>query len=420
MIHTMGGIMKRPTRATRLLRDRSGLALPLALIGLVAVSLLITTAIVTSSNEVALSFGHQRGAKGLYRADEALERYVAQRVNASWSPGVQRLATRTETVQLADGSVYNVTTSELSRQRSTAADGTVTRTEVFSAVAEPSAGRGRSVGALLRATRSSPPVSLNINSGLTLGVNTTVSGNATISDGSDGGAGCSADSAAQHAIVYGNDNTLSVDGSANIVGTMQQDTRTGAELIAHVFNGMTIDELVTYANIRFGPAYNQPLYQNSKKPNSAHAEFGYRWGCPEALIQQQLLASCPPGTATYHPVVAIDAAGGTVDITGDHGQGTLIVRNGTLRIRGNFLYGGIIISEGATHISGKPIIEGALITVGSETTIDPDATLTAGTSVVRYNRCAVVQSQAGIAAGSLDQREQVIADGTWGWFEVVR
>jgi hypothetical protein len=412
--------MKRPTRATLLLRDRSGLALPLALIGLVAVSLLITTAIVTSSNEVALSFGHQRGAKGLYRADEALERYVAGRAGVAWSPGVQKLATGSSSVQLADGSVYNLRIAELSRQRATDPGGSVTRTEVFSVMAEPSGGRGRSIGALLRAVRTSPPVTLNINSGLTLGVNTTVSGNATISDGSDGGAGCSPDSAAEHAIVYGSDNTVSVDGSANIVGTTQQDTLSGAKLIAQVFNGMTIDELATYANIRFGPAYNQPKYENAKKPNSAHAEFKYRWGCPEALMEQQLLASCPAGTADYHPVVAIDAAGGTVDISGDHGQGTLIVRNGTLRIRGNFLYGGIIISEGATHISGTPIIEGALITLGSETTIDPDAALTAGASVVRYNRCSVIQAQAGIAAGSLDQREQVISDRTWGWFEVVR
>jgi hypothetical protein len=412
--------MKRLTRATVLLRDRSGLALPLALIGLVAVSLLITTAIVTSSNEVALSFGHQRGAKGLYRADEALERYVADRAGMAWNVNDQRFKTGSSPVQLADGSVYNIQVAELSRQRTTDPSGNMTRTEVFSAVASPSSGRGRSIGALLRATRTAPPVALNINSGLTLGVNTTVSGNATISDGSDGGAGCSPDSAAEHAIVYGSDNTLAVDGSANIVGTTQQDTLSGADLIAQVFNGMTIDELVTYANIRFGPAYGQPKFENSKKPNSAHAEFKYRWGCPEALMEQQLLASCPAGTAEYHPVVAIDAAGGTVDISGDHGQGTLIVRNGTLRIRGNFLYGGIIISEGATHISGTPIIEGAVITVGSETTIDPDAALASGASVVRYNRCAVIQSQAGLSAGSLSQREQVVSDGTWGWFEVVR
>lgn len=402
----------------RRLNER-GVALPLALMGLVAVSLLVTTALVTSSNEVALSTAHQSGAQGLYRADEALEGFIATRAGTAWDPDAPRLRTGWSSYSLTDGTVYRVSTAELSRQ-TTVSGTSASRVETFSAVAEPADGRGRSVGALIRVTRTSNPQVLNVNSGLTLGVNTTIGGNATVSDGSDGAAGCS-EPGAENAIVYGSDDTITINGSAtNITGTVEQSAMTGADLISHVFNGQTVDDLVDYANIRFGPQFGQPSYNNSTKPSSSATDVNYRWGCPANLMSLMSL-TCPPGSAEYFPVVAIDANGGTIDISGDHGQGTLIVVNGTLRIRGNFLYEGIIISEGITQISGTPRIEGAVITMGSETVIDPDdEATTTGTSVIRFNQCSVTSAQAGLAVGSLDTREQIFNNRTTSWFEVVR
>lgn len=409
--------MKRSSHITHI-RGESGIALPLALIGLVAVSLLVTTAIVTSSNEVSLSFAHQRGAKGLYSADEALESFVANRAAQAYDANapVSRLTNATFDFTLDDGSVFKVTSAELSRQQ-WAESGTTYRTEIFSILAAPKDRRGRSVGALIRAERESPPVEMNINSGLTLGVNTSVTGNAKISDGSDG-TSCGLD-ATEHAITHGSDHEVEVGGSADIVGTVNQDSRTGEELIAHVFNGLTIDELDNYATIRFGPLYNRAKFTGSNAPSGAHADPNYRWGCPAAMLLERGLV-CPGGVNDF-PIVAIDAAGETIDIQGDHGQGVLIVRNGTLRIRGNFLYGGIIVAEGRTEISGTPLLEGAVITMGNETIIDPnDSATQSGTSVIRYNRCAVNSAQAGLGAASLDMREQVLGARTFSWFEVVR
>src|SRR5688500_17498727 len=59
-------------------RNERGVALPLALLGLVSVSLLVTTALVTSSTELAISGAHQDATAALYTAEGGLQAYVAQ------------------------------------------------------------------------------------------------------------------------------------------------------------------------------------------------------------------------------------------------------------------------------------------------------------------------------------------------------
>lgn len=409
-------MMKRQSKMVNI-RGESGIALPLALIGLVAVSLLVTTAIVTSSNEVSLSFAHQRGTVGLYRADEALESFVAAQADVPFDPAApqDRFMNGSIDFPLADGTMFTVTSSELSRVAWSDNDGHAWREEIFSVLAEPTERRGRSVGAMIRALRHSPPVEFAVNAGLTLGVNTSVTGNAKISDGSDG-LNCDQD-AAEHAITHGSDHDVKVGGSADIIGDVHQDSLSGADLIAEVFNGLTLDELESYATIRIGPKYGTDPFNG--KPNGSHTSEAYRWGCPSLLLLEKGW-TCTGGQNDF-PVVTIDANGGTVDLTGDHGQGVLIVRNGTLKIRGNFLYGGIIIGEGVTEVTGTPLIEGALITMGDETIIEPnDGAVQSGTSVIRFNRCAVDDAQAALASNSLDSREQELQGGTFSWFEVVR
>jgi hypothetical protein len=58
-------------------RGEGGIALPLALLGLVSMSLLATTALITSSTELAISTAHRSATAALYSAEGGLQAYVA-------------------------------------------------------------------------------------------------------------------------------------------------------------------------------------------------------------------------------------------------------------------------------------------------------------------------------------------------------
>ncbi|HVH13694.1 MAG TPA: hypothetical protein VM759_11610, partial [Longimicrobium sp.] len=55
---------------------RRGIALPVALVGLVAVSLLVTTALLTSSTEFAISAANTAGSRALYTAENGMQEFV--------------------------------------------------------------------------------------------------------------------------------------------------------------------------------------------------------------------------------------------------------------------------------------------------------------------------------------------------------
>lgn len=396
------------------LRDEKGVALPLAVFGLVAVSLLITSALMTSSTEVALSQAHQNGTRALFEADAALEEFVAER--AAMTAGTDgRFADGSYTVTPAGGVQHSIVISELYRGGvAESSPGTFRREETYSVLAQPSGGLGRAVGALVEVYRMASSIAFNIDSGLTLGTDATVAGSATISDGSSPGAAC--DSVAANAAIRHADST-SVNEQGNghdIYGAIVQDTMGAASLAAHILNGKSIDDLSDLAHIRFGPMFGENLFSGS--PSYDNANTDYRWGCPTYLV-----TGCPSDQAAYYPTVVIDANGSTVDITGAHGQGILVVRNGEVHIRGNFVYSGILIAEGTLRITGTPQIEGAVIAMGDEAVIDPSAeTETSGNSLIRYNKCEIVEAQRGLTLQSLESSEQVIDTPTFAWFEVVR
>lgn len=393
--------------------DERGVALPLALFGLVAVSILVTSALVTSSTEVALSRAHQSGTQALYEADAALEEFVAERAAMVANPD-QRLVTGAFQVDVASGDAYEVTVTELFTAAPTElANGDMERRETYSLLAAPQAGVGRGVGALIQVTRAATAVSLRVNSGLTVGTNLTVSGNATISDGSDNLDVC--ESVADAAITHSAGTTIDEQGNAHeILGGVVEDERNAEELMAYVFEDKTVDDLAQLAQIRFGPMFDQPLFSGS--PSQDHSNSSYRWGCPS-----QLTAGCGAQQASYYPVVAIDANGGTVDITGTHGQGVLLIRNGGVHIRGSFKFAGIIIAEGTLRVSGTPQIEGGVIAMGSEAVIDPgDETTTTGNSLIRFNRCQIEEAQRGMTIQSLDSSPQNVDTPTFAWYEVIR
>jgi hypothetical protein len=394
--------------------DERGVALPLALFGLVAVSLLVTSALVTSTTELALSNAHQDGTRGLYAADAALEGFVAQRSGMQLDTHL-RLATGAFEIAVQPNVVYNLSVAELSQSLTEMTDGSFLRRETYSLVAQPQSGRGRGVGALIEAVRTALPVSLNVDSGLTLGMNTTISGAAQISDGSTAGAQCDI-GPADHAIRHSSNTTITTQGQGHtITGGIEQDERETEELMQFVLNDFTLEDFSKMASIRFGPLFDRPSFQNSSGPKWDAAQKDYRWGCPAHLV-----SGCNAEQAAHFPVVAIDAEGGMVDITGDHGQGILIIRNGGVHIRGNFFYQGIVLVEGALKVTGTPLLEGAVIAMGSEALIETDSELSSGSSLIRYNACEIANAQRGLTIQSLDLEEQTIDTPTFAWYEVLR
>jgi hypothetical protein len=392
--------------------DERGVALPLALFGLIAASVMVTSALVTSSREVSISRAHQEGTHDLYAADDALEQFVAARAGAAITPSERLLGGDYDVA--VDDDAYTVTVADLYESTATfLASGAYERREVYSLIAAQSDGRGRSVGALIETVRSATPITLDIDSGLTLGTNTTISGSAKVSNGSDAALCDSA--SALNAIRHSSDSEITRQGNGHsIIGGIQQDEREAAELMTDVLNGATIDQLASHAQIKFGPMYNQPAFSGS--PVSTATASNYRWGCPAALV-----TGCTAAQSSYFPVVVIDANGGTVDITGTHGQGTLIIRNGHANIRGVFVYQGIVLIEGSLQIRGNPRIEGAVVAMGDETVIDPeDSTMSNGNPTIRFNKCQIVEAQRGLTSSSLDSSPQNINTPTFAWFEVIR
>ncbi|HET7275748.1 MAG TPA: pilus assembly PilX N-terminal domain-containing protein [Longimicrobiaceae bacterium] len=400
------------SRALQQLRDESGVALPLALLGLIAVTLMVTGILLTSSTEVAISGAHQDATSALYDVEGALQKYVGQQSDAPVNP---RLATGTASIVSPSGATFDIGISQLAAVTTGPnASGLMRREETYSLLATPSDGRGRSVGSLIDVVREASPIKLNLNAGLTLGANTTISGSANISDGSDSAACDSA--TAESAIIYSNNVEIDYK-DKNVHGEVTQDTdRNSAELMNHVLNGSNIDELAERANIKFGEQFGETDYVDSNVISASASDESYRWGCPAALV-----TGCSATAAMYFPVVAVDAEGGEIRINGDYGQGTLIVLNGDLRMEGNFKFQGIIIVEGVTRIFGTPRIEGAVIGMGDEAVIDPGTEGTSmGNSVVRFNKCEIVKAQAGLTAQALEGADQMFQNGTYAWFEVVR
>ena len=404
-------------------RNRRGAALPVALMGLVAVSLLVTAALFTSSTEFAISAAHRTGATALFDADAALEQYVANRMLASpWM-----VATAADAVQGPGGAAYTVQVDRMSDVVNRAAN-PMTRTEIFSLVVQPQNGRGRSVGAFITTKRTADRLTTNIQAGATSGGNLSVSGNAVISDGRSGTNYCATDSAtAPHAVqvtagstvTLGNNAERSIEGSTNVTSYSKE------QLAENVLGtGMTLQKLALSAQIKFGPQFGKPDFNNSTTLNAlASTDSSYNWGCPQVLLGVSLI--CPLGSATREMVVAIDASrlqDRTVRINGRYGQGMLIVLNGSLEVQGNFTYKGIILVEKDMFIKGgsagqESKIEGSVIAFGASSTVEDNIT---GTATIKYNRCAINDAQNALNSNALQNAPQGRSGTTYSWYELIR
>jgi hypothetical protein len=387
-------------RIVRRLRDRRGVALPVALVGLVAVSLLVTSALLTSATEGAISAAQSSSARALYDAEGGVQQYLTQVV-----AGTVALQAGTSTVALANGANVAITTTRMRHTPFGTAGGfTATYAVRAEALSEAGAARGRAVIAMVNVTRPPPnPMQTNITSAITLGGDLHVNGNAFTVSGYDACSSTDRDvqavrSARDSEITTNNTNHMSnfegkgTNGSttANGWNAIERTSLTKEQLAENVLGGTTISALIATlpSSKKWGPRFSRP-----------------RWGGTLLLADK---------------VAVVDGEGGLIDVNG--GTGVLIVVNGGVRMRGNATFNGIIIAEGNFDLKGTPTVAGALISLSTDgiNEIEMDAAaIGAGHVTVQYDKCKVDAAQAGF--GSIAQSTTPNLDGpTFAWFEVVR
>lgn len=400
--------------------DERGVALPLALMGLVVVSLLVTAALLTSSTELALSGAHGDATRGLYRADAALEAFVADRATNATALGANTL--RPDTTYrygLSVGDTFEIDVSRLAVDSVDDGSGEFTMNETFALVSTPASGAGRSVGAFITVGRSWQTIQNEIDEGVATGGGIRNSGNSEISAFSDL---CSNEGSSGVAVRFTSDVTAAEKAQLD-TAKIEGDTATLAgvtadSLIRYALGGARKDDVFAMATIKFGYG-GAASFDESKKPSSITyaVSSNYNWGCPPRMVACDAQAA---QDSMKIPIVAIDAGGRTIGFQGDHGQGILYIYNGNLKITGKFLFFGIIIVDGGYfEVSGTGTegtkIEGSLLSTGGV----KDSRIS-GDAVINYNSCAVTSSETAFNQNAGQSAGQKLNAGTYSWFEVVR
>ena len=415
-------------------RNSQGVALPVALLALVAVSIIVTSVLLSSVTEVSLSAAHKDATRGLFRAEGAIEAYVAQNQLA--------LDTVTNRRYLPPGSSTQdsvlITVSRLASVRnpdSRFSGDTLNNDTTFSIASTPIRG-GRQVVAMI--DKVFRAVNMTVEGGLISGDTVRLAGNTTVSDGSDsplgadGNAIC-ADTVGGKAIQTSPGATVGTSGNVTVVGEQEETPVARTDLVQSLF-GTDLQSLIQRADIKFAagqfgqdPITSDPQTKWPKVANkSTPQNTPYNWGCPADIYLKDdknpsLGTACIiDGDETHRPIVAIDAGGGTVTANLSHGQGMLIIYNGNLKVAGNFTYKGVVLVEGNFDIfatgggASAPKIEGAVIGVGAGSKIDNDV---AGSPTIRYNRCAINLLRQQWEETKVFRR---MGDRTYGWSEIVR
>jgi hypothetical protein len=401
------------------LRDRRGVALPLALTGLVVVSLLVTSALLTGTTESAISSAQSSGTRSLYDAEGAMQNYLSTVMGTG-----QGLQAGTTDVVLVDGSnrrTVRITTSLLQNETPTADTRVLTAALLAEPLGADNTPRGRAVVAMVRQDASYATMSLNVNEGAVVGTDLTVGGNSKVIDKSTQ---C-ADTVGAGAVLHSEDANVREAGSGDIQGAVRESQYSGQAFVNHVLGGRTLPQFAQLADIKFGPMFNKPSFWNSARPSWNADSVSLRWGCP---LGMGLNCSTAGAATGYYPIIAIDAGGGTVDLQGEHGQGILIILNGSLQITGNFQFKGIMLIDGYIDMSGTggqtgSKIEGSVIAFGNNTggrNSRVDESETQGNAVISYNRCEVNTAQAAYNARARNNPIYAAPTTAFAWYELIR
>lgn len=399
--------------APRAPADERGFAFPLALLGLIVVSLLVTTTLLTSSSEYAMSRAHADAATSLYSVDGAAQQYLALKSSgAGLSPPTDSLSPVSGDARVAG---YRMTVTELQNSGFTRVGGNLVQNQTYSILSVPASGTGRRVSMLVRTQRSATPFRLNVTSGLTVGGNVKLTGSTVVSDGRD--ASCDS-AAAASAVQVTAGSTIIKQGAAKIVGKADTASFDKNALPGVVLGSMSLAQLAAMANVRFTAATfsGKPSSTSGGVPRTRTDKLN--WGCPPGEACTSVAGNY--SNTQYFPIVDIDAQGGTVGIQGTEGQGILIVRNGSLDITGNFVYHGIILVEKDLSVKGAGgtmKLEGAVVSFGKNSDVDD---LASGNSVIRFDRCSVAAAESGANQNLLTTAPQVIRGRPFGWREVIQ
>ena len=404
------------------IRDRRGIALPVALVGLVAVSLLVTTALLSSSTESAISAAQSNGVRGLYDAEGGLQEYLRARAAAGDS------LTRTSPVTVTlpeNGRTVRITPSRLRIETFGASADSVMYT--ISLLSEPlrnGTPRGRAVVAFVRQPGEFATMSLNVKEGAVVGTDLEVGGNSQVIDRSSICADTTSDPGA---VKHADGAEVTTQGSGQITGEVRSSSNSGEAFEQEILNGYTMEQYADLADIKFGNRFSTAGFGTDTNTRIKYdaTSTRYRWGCPTGM---NITACASSADSTYYPVVAIDANGGVVDIQGDHGQGILLVLNGHLQITGNFKFKGLILVDGYIDMAGTgnsatgAKIEGSVIAFGNNTTERSRVTEseTRGSAVISYNRCAIDEAQNSFNTRARNFPTMRTPSTTFAWYEVVR
>ena len=397
-------------------RDERGFALPMALIGLVLISVLVTGVLLSSTSEVALSGAHRDATAALYQAEGAIESLIAAETDA-FRQGSVALGRR-DGWQVPDGKRADVNVAHLSRvPHPTLADEFV---DLFSITASP-AGGGRTVTAMVEVS----PFTLGIDQAATFGGESKIQGNFLVSDGSDSqglaeGTRSCVGRPGSSAIVHADGTTVTHE-SRNVHGEVVESELSADDLIRETLGGFTIREFAGFIArtqmsspnlVKFG---TNPLWGsapgfptgggNSTKPrwfdkngsvNVVRLQSNpFNWFCPGQMEQKDRCFEVPSlaqSDTTSYRFVLVDAGGGDIEIMGDHGQGVLVVLNGGIRLSGGFTFRGMILSEKDIDINGNGNkVEGAIISRNEVRVARPNdsGSELGGNAVVRFNRCTI-------------------------------
>jgi hypothetical protein len=406
-------------RLTSDMGDRRGVALPVALFGLIIVSVIITGVLLSSSTEAALSIAHQDATRGLYVAEAAAGSFVAREP-------ITGPETRSYTPPTRPSSEAAMITIERMLKGTFGDNVPLDSTYLYAVTAMPAKG-GRGISTQVQVDRMAMRTFAgDISSALTCD-DCSVGGNSTISNGGDGKY-CAAEDSVTNAVTYAKDGGFGTKGSATVRGEEHHSDLNADQLFKQVL-GAPIRDFAFAADLKFGTMFNETAFSGKVSSVTSNGKGAaprgpYNWGCPGAMETAHKCASVAGTDTAYAPIVAIDAQGGTVTVNGDHGQGMLIVLNGDLKVNGNFIYRGIIVSEGAVHINGAgkdaTKIEGAVIAAGAVEFSDSDPSIVNGGGVIRYNRCAIELAQASFNNKTDRYGAPTVRGRNFAWFEVVR
>ncbi len=427
-------------RRGRVRMGRDGVALPLALLGLVAVTLLVTAALVTSSTEAAISGAHQDAVASLYGADEALNGYAAEQLLDGAVAGPNRGFQEADSTifSITGGTPYVVKVSRLFRSEVTqdAATGELLRDETFSLVSSPALRAdktprpGRTVGALIDIQKRGPNPNLNITAGASLASDEVdINGSIMLSGKQDQSlcaTGSNVNAVDLASNVTADIKEQNVDGGA---GEVQRSTLDKEAFAKYILGYNDPVKLAAIAGIKFGfdgfSAFASGASPDADVYSRTDTDINrsrLNWGCPH-----QIADCASDGDQNYYPVIAIRNPGTAVNPGDGFGQGILIVE-GDLHLNSKFRFNGIVIVQGDLQVNGNAQIQGALVALGdvllkpgtSGTDGNSDGATLNGNALVRYNSCNIAKAIESLRNSGIDNAPQAAKGSTRYWFEVVR